>query len=149
VGVPRRAGRRGVTLLLTTQYLEEADRLADQITVIDHGAVIAEGTASELKRQVGGERLEVVASDEADVPKVAEIVERASGVAVQINQEARQVLAAADSLDVLARVATALHEAQIVVDDMGLHRPTLDDVFLQLTGHAAEPASDETEGAPV
>jgi ABC-2 type transport system ATP-binding protein len=108
--------------------------------------VIAKGTASELKRQVGGERLAVVASDEADVPKVAEIVERASGVAVQINQEARQVLAPADSLDVLARVATALHDAQIEVDDLGLHRPTLDDVFLQLTGHAAEPASDETEG---
>jgi ABC-2 type transport system ATP-binding protein len=131
----------GATLLLTTQYLEEADRLADQITVIDHGSVIAEGTASELKRQVGGERLAVVASDEADVLKIAEIVERASGVTVQVNQEARQVLAPADSLDVLARVATALHEAHIGVDDLGLHRPTLDDVFLQLTGHAAEPAA--------
>ena len=128
----------GATLLLTTQYLEEADRLADQITVIDHGSVIAEGTASELKRQVGGERLGVVASDEADLPKVAEIVERAAGVSVQVNVVARQVLAAADSLDVLARVAAALHEAQIVVDDLGLHRPTLDDVFLQLTGHPAE-----------
>jgi len=142
----------GSTVLLTTQYLEEADRLADQITVIDHGSVIAEGTASELKRQVGGERLAVVASDADDVTKIAEIVERASGVVAQVVTEARQVIAPADDLEVLARVATALHQAGIEVDDLGLHRPTLDDVFLQLTGHAAQPdeaANDaETQPAP-
>lgn len=127
----------GATLLLTTQYLEEADRLADGIAVIDQGSVIAEGTASQLKRQVGGERVAVTASEAHDLAKVAAIVESATGGEPQVDRDARQVTAAVTGLDVLARVAEALHSAGVEVDDLGLHRPTLDDVFLQLTGHHA------------
>ncbi|MSZ78356.1 MAG: ATP-binding cassette domain-containing protein, partial [Actinobacteria bacterium] len=137
----------GTTLLLTTQYLEEADRLADQIAVIDHGTVIAEGTASQLKRQVGGERVAVTASTEADVERVAGIVAQATGAEPTVDRGSREVTSAADGLDVLARVAAALHEAGIEVDDLGLHRPTLDDVFLQLTGHAVAETAPTSEDA--
>ena len=135
----------GATLLLTTQYLEEADRLADRIAVIDHGSVIAEGTASQLKREVGGERVAVTASEAHDLAKVAAIVETATGAEPQVDRDARQVTAAVTGLDVLARVADALHSAGVEVDDLGLHRPTLDDVFLQLTGHLAVDNQEGTQ----
>ena len=135
----------GATLLLTTQYLEEADRLADGIAVIDQGSVIAEGTASQLKREVGGERVAVTASEANDLAKVAAIVESAAGVEPQVDRDARQVTAAVTGLDVLARVAEALHSAGVEVDDLGLHRPTLDDVFLQLTGHLAVDTQEGTQ----
>jgi ABC-2 type transport system ATP-binding protein len=135
----------GATLLLTTQYLEEADRLADGIAVIDQGSVIAEGTASQLKRQVGGERVAVTASEADDLAKVAAIVESATGTEPQVDRDARQVTAAVTGLDVLARVAEALHAAGVEVDDLGLHRPTLDDVFLQLTGHHAVDTQEGTQ----
>ena len=135
----------GATLLLTTQYLEEADRLADKIAVIDQGSVIAEGTASQLKREVGGERVAVTASEAADLTKVAAIVESATGAEPQVDRDARQVTAAVTGLDVLARVAEGLHSAGVEVDDLGLHRPTLDDVFLQLTGHHAVDTQEGTQ----
>jgi ABC-2 type transport system ATP-binding protein len=132
----------GATILLTTQYLEEADRLADQITVIDHGSVIAEGTASELKRQVGGERIAVTAAEREDVARLASLVETVSGATPLVEVEARRVTAAVTGVGALARLAEAVHEAGIVVDDLGLHRPTLDDVFLQLTGHVTDDSED-------
>jgi len=128
----------GVTLLLTTQYLEEADQLADEIAVIDHGKVIARGTSDALKKQVGGERLEITVEN-ADIAKASEIVGRisASAVHVDIRTISAPVLTGSVALMDALR---ALDEAKIHPLDIGLKRPSLDDVFLSLTGHKAEEA---------
>lgn len=136
----------GTTLLLTTQYLEEADQLADDIAVIDHGMVIARGTSDQLKREVGGERLEIV-SELQDLLKVQEIVERISGVKALVEESARQVSAPVTTgSKALIEAARSLDEAGIHPLDIGLKRPSLDDVFIALTGHAAEVDKEE---APV
>jgi ABC-2 type transport system ATP-binding protein len=142
----------GATILLTTQYLEEADRLAREILVVDHGQVIARGDARRLKREVGGDQLVVVTADPADLPAAAALLERAAGAPASVDQAARTAAAPAEAgMAALAAVATALHEADIAVEDVGLRQPTLDDVFLTLTGTAAEPAGEpagrEPEGA--
>ena len=126
----------GVTLLLTTQYLEEADQLADEIAVIDHGKVIARGTSDALKKQVGGERLEITVEN-ADIAKASEIVGRisASAIHVDIRTISAPVLTGSVALMDALR---ALDEAKIHPLDIGLKRPSLDDVFLSLTGHKAE-----------
>ena len=132
--------REGTTLLLTTQYLEEADELADTIAVVDHGKIIARGTADELKRQVGGERIEVVVRDRSAVPRAMELLSADAQGEVTLDEHTRKltVPASGGGAGVLVQVVRDLDEAGIVIDDIGLRRPTLDDVFLALTGHAAE-----------
>jgi len=129
----------GATILLTTQYLEEADRLADEIVVIDHGRAIARGDARSLKRDIGGDQLHVVCARDADVAAVADILERVSGARVSIDAAARSLTAPTDGgAGAIALVAAELAEREIAVDDVGLRQPTLDDVFLTLTGLPAE-----------
>ncbi len=124
----------GTTVLLTTQYLEEAERLADDIVVIDHGRVIARGDARQLKRQIGGDQLVVVPVHPSDLARVAELVERIVGVRAGVDPATRRVTApAAAGASAIAAVATELVSAGIDVEDLGLHQPTLDDVFLTLT----------------
>ena len=126
----------GVTVLLTTQYLEEADQLADEIAVIDHGTVIARGTSDLLKKQVGGERLEITAENQ-DLAKVQEIIAHVSGSATHL--EGRTVSAPVTSgSNALIQALRALDEASLHPLDIALKRPSLDDVFLSLTGHVAE-----------
>ncbi len=127
----------GTTVLLTTQYLEEADQLADSISVIDRGHVIAEGTADELKASVGGKRIELTLVDEADADRARRIVASSTGAKVA---DTGRVLTAqvGDPTAALIAVLTALGEEDIELHDAGIRRPTLDDVFLTLTGHVAE-----------
>jgi ABC-2 type transport system ATP-binding protein len=132
--------REGTTLLLTTQYLEEADRLADAIAVIDGGRVIASGTADQLKNQVGGERLEVTVSSPAEVPATAQALLPLGIGAVSSDEHTRHLtVPITGGTSVLVEALRRLDALGITVLDVGIRRPTLDDVFLSLTGHAAEP----------
>jgi ABC-2 type transport system ATP-binding protein len=131
--------RAGATLLLTTQYLEEADQLADQIVVIDHGKAIARGTASELKRQVGGERLKVIVGDRSELEPVRQIMAELGGGEPAVDKEAHEVyVEVSQGAKALTAVVLRLDAAGIEPVDIGLHRATLDDVFLKLTGQAPE-----------
>jgi ABC-2 type transport system ATP-binding protein len=132
--------RDGTTMLLTTQYLEEADKLASSIAVIDHGKVIASGTSDELKAHVGGSRLELVVESAASVPAAAEIMRKVGdGTDPSVDADRRSIaVPVAEGAGVLADVVRQLDAAGIVIGDLALRRPTLDDVFMRLTGHAAE-----------
>ena len=135
-GVIQELVKGGVTLLFTTQYLEEADQLADEIAVIDHGKVIARGTSDALKKQVGGERLEITVEN-TDITKTQEIVSRISSSA--IHTDVRTISAPVSTGSIaLMEALRALDEAKIHPLDIALKRPSLDDVFLSLTGHVAE-----------
>jgi ABC-2 type transport system ATP-binding protein len=138
--------REGTTLLLTTQYLEEADELADTIAVVDHGRIIARGTADELKAQVGGERIEVVVHDRSAIERAIDVLRRDLQAEVALDSHTRRLtIPAGGGAASLVTIVRDLDAAGVRIDDIALRRPTLDDVFLSLTGHGAEeePGADE------
>jgi ABC-2 type transport system ATP-binding protein len=142
--------RGGTTVLLTTQYLEEADLLADNIVVIDHGKAIAEGTSDELKAQVGGERIELVVSSAADVARAQELLRAVVGGEVEADPQSRRLTAPVTGGATLLMEALRRFDAEhLMLSDVALRRPTLDDVFLTLTGHASadEPAGTDAKAA--
>lgn len=135
----------GTTVLLTTQYLEEADRLADQIVVIDLGKVIAEGTSDELKDHLGGNVLELRVAEGSNLEETIDALTELGLGQPHVDRATRRIsVPASAGAATLIDVARAVDEAGIELDDLQLHRPSLDDVFLALTGHAA--GSDGTEG---
>lgn len=139
---------QGTTVLLTTQYLDEADKLADSIAVVDHGRVIARGTSDELKAEVGGERL-VVTVEHGQVASALDILRVLSIGQVDVDEHARQLVApVAGGSGALLDAVRRFDEAGVGVLDLGLRRPTLDDVFLQLTGHRAEDDAGPADQRP-
>jgi ABC-2 type transport system ATP-binding protein len=141
--------KEGTTLLLTTQYLEEADELADMIAVVDHGKIIAHGTATELKSSVGGERIEVTVDHADQVAQASEIMARECGGEPHIEHDSRRItMPANEGAKQLIQVIRGLDEANIHVEDIGLRRPTLDDVFLTLTGRGADEVNGNGQTQP-
>ncbi|RSS38799.1 ATP-binding cassette domain-containing protein [Streptomyces sp. WAC08241] len=150
----------GTTLLLTTQYLEEADHLAHDICVVDHGRVIARGTSDQLKARTGGERVEVVVRDREMLTGAREVLGRygaahtgtAAGAGhgeVSVEEHTRRLtVPVTGGAKLLAEVIRDLDAVGVEIDDIGLRRPTLDDVFISLTGHAAEQEEAKEDGAP-
>ncbi|MEA2496788.1 MAG: type transport system ATP-binding protein [Thermoleophilaceae bacterium] len=125
----------GVTVLLTTQYLEEAERLADDIAVVDHGRVIARGDARSLKREVGGDQLHVISANEDDIDRIVALVSRCAQAEPTVDRPTRTITAPTEGgPGAIATLAGELAAAGIAVEDLGLRQPTLDDVFMTLTG---------------
>ena len=137
---------QGTTVLLTTQYLEEADRLADEITVVDQGKIIARGTASELKQRAGSEFIEITIRDAADIAKSKEILSRFNDADETDVDEETQVISIAvtDGASLMAEIVRTLDADGVAITNLALRQPTLDDVFLALTGRTAEAATGES-----
>ncbi len=138
--------RDGTTLVLTTQYLEEADQLADEIVVIDKGRIIAQGTPLQLKDESGAAAVVVTVSHAADLARAGELLARLVPE-FHVDEGARQLSAPATGLAEMTRIAAGFDGSGIDLDDLGLKRPSLDDVFLKLTGHRAEEAPEAAEEA--
>jgi ABC-2 type transport system ATP-binding protein len=133
----------GITLLLTTQYLEEADALADRVVLIDHGREIAAGTPAQLKSQVGEQRIDVIAADSQAFEQLGTQLKEQGFDATLVPELRRISVPAPEELRDLARVSDAVAATGIAIDEIALRRPTLDDAFIALTGHAAEPTTDD------
>ncbi|MFZ5846453.1 ATP-binding cassette domain-containing protein [Nocardioides pakistanensis] len=136
--------REGTTLVLTTQYLEEADHLADDIVVIDKGRVIAAGTPTQLKDQAGRASVVVTLTHASDLTRAAELV-RSCSPEIHVEPAARRITAQAQGLADMTRIGEVIAASGLQVDDLGLKRPSLDDVFLHLTGHRAEDGESAEE----
>jgi len=135
----------GTTVLLTTQYLEEADQLANRIVVLDHGNVIAKGTSNELKSQVGGDRIEIVVESASDVTKAADLIQEFGSAPATTEELIKTVLLpVAGGSTAIVNIVRKLDENKIAIADIALRRPTLDDVFLSLTGHATEDSQENS-----
>ncbi|MFD4430043.1 ATP-binding cassette domain-containing protein [Nocardia sp. NPDC058497] len=140
----RRLVTEGATVLLTTQYLDEADQLADRIAVIDHGRVIADGTADELKASIGGSSVHLTLLDREQLDEARRIVGDFLGVAAQISPEAGRLTAPLPDPNLTADLLIRLRDWEIGVEEITVSKPTLDEVFLTITGHPAD-ESDDTE----
>jgi len=143
--IVKQLAKHGTTILLTTQYMEEADYLADRIVVIDGGKVIAEGTPDTLKAKVGSDRLEITVSKQSNFEKASKAINEKD---VKLDEESRTIsIASKGGVGTLKRVLQKLEDGKIDVENFSLHRPTLDDVFLTLTGHTATKDTEETDKA--
>jgi ABC-2 type transport system ATP-binding protein len=145
----RKLAGGGTTVLLTTQYLDEADQLADQVSVIDHGRVIAEGSPDQLKSKLGGDRIDVVVHRADQLAATAATVARAAGAEAEVDPDSRRVsVPVRDRVAALTSSARALADAGIAVEDIALRRPTLDEVFLHLTGRPAQTPEERLQEVP-
>ncbi|SLI45977.1 daunorubicin resistance ABC transporter ATPase subunit [Mycobacteroides abscessus subsp. abscessus] len=138
----RRLVADGATVLLTTQYLDEADQLADRIAVIDRGRVIADGTADELKASIGGSSLHLTLADRALLEQARRVIGELLGVEAQITPEAGRLTAPLREAGLTTDLLIRLREHDIAIDEISVSKPSLDEVFLTITGH---PADDDTE----
>jgi len=134
----RNSVRKGTTVLLTTQYLDEADQLADRIAVIDRGRVVAEGTADELKTSVGTSSLQLKVRDEIDMAQARQTVEQVLGVRSHVTPEAGRITAPMAGADQLADLLIALRNRGIALTEISVQKPTLDEVFMAITGRPTE-----------
>ncbi len=144
----RKLVAEGTTVLLTTQYLEEADRLADEIVVIDHGRVIAAGTPQQLKTRIAGQVLQARPADLTDLEATEKILGEFAAAGEGTHNDGQLVTVSISDRSALGRVVRRLDDAGITVDDLSLRRPSLDEVFLAITGHLAESDEDELDGEP-